>query len=391
MDGKTLQRIQHRKLTVKTQVGDVVLTAEYGLDPETRRMVMPLREALDLQGHQPLSPVMEDRLCHLAITTTSYEKAAEVARRFGLSTDANQIRRLAQRAGERAEAQAAQRVAAAFDLRQRKEIIRQAGRQRQDRPFSMVLMLDGTMLRSRGKDWGMKPASAVGDRVAWHELKAGLVLCLPEGGLGGKRRDPEKYYVASDGDPESVGRRLYAEALRRGLEQARRVYVIADGAAWIWNVSSEHFPRSRECLDFYHASEHLWSLGRALWGEDEAQVRSWVVSLRSRLRHFGGEAILPLLEALLSGPAERLDEGRFRDLTREVSYFRNHRSRLDYPGSRREGFPVGSGAMESACSQFQGRFKRPGQFWSRLGERRLLNLELAWRNGDWAELWMQTA
>ncbi len=98
--------------------------------------------------------------------------------------------------------------------------------------ISLALMLDGTMPRSRGKDWGLKPESLLGDRVAWHELKAGLVVRLPESSTG-KRPVPEKYYVATAGGPEAVGRALYSEALRRGLQQARRVYVIADGALWI--------------------------------------------------------------------------------------------------------------------------------------------------------------
>ena len=67
----------------------------------------------------------------------------------------------------------------------------------------MVLMLDGTMLRSRGQDWGMKLASAPGDRVAWHELKASLVTRLPESSSDGKRWELAKFYVVFASDPES--------------------------------------------------------------------------------------------------------------------------------------------------------------------------------------------
>jgi hypothetical protein len=70
--------------------GDITLPAAYGRDPTSGKMVMPLREALGLHGHQPMSPVLEDRLRHLAITATSYERAAEVARRFGIATDDSQ-------------------------------------------------------------------------------------------------------------------------------------------------------------------------------------------------------------------------------------------------------------------------------------------------------------
>lgn len=369
-------------------VGDITLPAEYGRDSASGKMVMPLREALGLNGHQPMSPALEDRLCHLAVTATSYERAAEVAKRFGIATDDSQLQRLVQRVGERAETQSQKRVASAFTAGGRRRIVREAARDCPEGEFSLALMLDGTMLRSRGKDWGLKPASRPGERVAWHELKAGLVVRMPESSSVRRqgRPDSEKYYVATAGGPEDVGRALYAEALRRGLEQAKRVYVIADGALWIWRVSEEHFPDANEELDFYHASEHLWALARDLWN-DEADAHEWVVPLLKNLKRRGGRDLLATLTELLDVAESEWEEDDRRVLRRETAYFQNHSSRLNYPKAKRHGFPLGSGAMESACSQLQGRFKRAGQFWSKPGERNLLALELAWRNGDWDKIW----
>jgi hypothetical protein len=258
-----------------------------------------------------------------------------------------------------------------------------------DGEFSLALMLDGMMLRSRGEEWGLKPASRPGDRVAWHELKAGLVMRLPESAADGRKKQ-DKYYVATAGGPEDVGRALYAEALRRGLRQAKRVYVIADGAVWIWRVAEEYFPEAEGELDFYHASEHLWALARDLWG-DEAEAREWVVPLLKRLKRRGGSDLLAVLEELLDLSETEWDEDERRVLLRETAYFQKHSSRLCYPKAKRHGFPIGSGAMESACSQLQGRFKRTGQFWSRTGEANLLTMELAWRNGDWDDIWRKDA
>ncbi|MFA7234647.1 MAG: hypothetical protein WC076_11100, partial [Terrimicrobiaceae bacterium] len=54
-------------------------------------------------------------------------------------------------------------------------------------------------------------------------------------------------------------------------------------------------------------------------------------------------------------------------INREVNYFQNHRDRLNYAGVAARNAPIGSGSMESACGQFQGRSKRRGQFWSPRG------------------------
>ena len=371
-------------------VGDIDLPAAYGRDRESGKMVMPLREMLGVRGHQPMSPVLEDRLCHLAVAVSSYGRAAEVAERFGIATDDSQIQRLVQRVGQRAEEQVSRRESLAFDALGREEMVREAERELKGERFSLALMLDGMLLRGRGEDWGMKPSSRPGERVAWHELKAGLVIRIPES-PGGKRATASKYYVASADGPESIGRKVYAEALRRGLHQAKRVYVIADGAVWIWNVAADYFPGSVGELDFYHASEHLWSLARDIWGDDGEAAREWVVPLLRNLKHRGGGELLSILEELLETAKEEWNEGEREVLSRETAYFRNHASRMGYPKAKRHGMPLGSGAMESACSQIQGRFKRPGQFWSKPGERNLLALELAWRNRDWSELWAQGA
>jgi len=48
-------------------------------------------------------------------------------------------------------------------------------------------------------------------------------------------------YVGAIEGPDTFGPRLYAEALRRGLEKAQKVCVMGDGAPWIWNLAEEHF------------------------------------------------------------------------------------------------------------------------------------------------------
>jgi hypothetical protein len=391
VEEETLRYPQRRKLTVQTLFGNIVLPALYGRDRESGAMTMPLREALGLHGHRPMSPSLEDRLCHLALTATSCERAAESARKFGIDTDDSQIQRLVQRVGERAQVQERRRVESAFTAAGRKRLAREALADSGDDEFSLALMLDGMMLRARGLDWGLKPASLPGERVVWHEVKAGLVVRIPEKRLSMPgSREVSKYYVASAGGPEEIGRALYAEALRRGLHQAKRVYGIADGAAWIWRLAGEYFPEAEGELDFSHASEHLWALARDLF-KDEESAHEWVGSLLKGLKRRGGTELLPILEELLEMAEDEWPEEERQVLSRETAYFQKHSSHLCYPKAKRQGFPLGSGAMESACSQLQGRFKRPGQFWSESGEDNLLALEFARRNGDWNELWAKTA
>ena len=76
-------------------------------------------------------------------------------------------------------------------------------------------------------------------------------------------------------------------------------------------------------------------------------------------------------------------------LEREAAYFGAHAAHLDYQAKAQRGEPIGSGAMESACKQYQLRFKRPGQFWEH--EEGLLELYSRRLSGRWNSLWPHLA
>lgn len=70
-------------------------------------------------------------------------------------------------------------------------------------------------------------------------------------------------------------------------------------------------------------------------------------------------------------------------LDREIGYCDRHKDRMDHKQGKALGQPIGSGAMESTCAQYQCRFKRTGRFWSVEGDERLLALETLRRNRRW--------
>ena len=219
-----------------------------------------------------------------ATLTGSYEAAARVADKWGSPADDTTIHAHAQRAGARAEALAAARVERALEPATRAEVVAQAKARTKAEAFSLVIEMDGWMVRERGGQWGLKPPDQQGERVAWHEMKTAIVFRLGQRARtqSGRPVILEKTYVAWRGEPDEFGRRLYAEALRRGLCQAQKVYVVADGGVWIWNIVADRFGEATGVLDFYHASQHLWAVARALHA-DEEQARRWVRPLLHQL------------------------------------------------------------------------------------------------------------
>ena len=376
-----LRQRQHRPLTLHTELGPVRLQIDYGRQPDTGQWHSPQQRAWGLGPHQKITPGLAEKLCFTATLTGSYAQACAVMARWGVAVDDSVLHRQVQQAGERADQQAQARVTAAPAAPV--PVLAPP-------PGALVIMMDGWMVRHRGSDWGLQPAHVPGERVAWQECKSAVIYRLEQAAQtqGGRGLLVEKYVVACQGEPLEFGRRVQAEARRRGLGKVARVYVVADGGVWIWNIVADRFAEATGVLDFYHASQHLWALAHALHPEDEAGARGWVEPLLHQLRH-GGEA--GVLQTLTDLPAWCAQRGQAVPpaVAKESHYFESHRDHVQYQARAAEGAPVGSGAMESLCAQLQGRFKRGGQFWTEPGRRRLMALDVARRNHDWDEVWQQ--
>jgi hypothetical protein len=358
---------------------------------ETGEWLSPVRRAWGLEGEQPLTPELEQRICFTAAATFSYQRAAEVAACWGSPlADDSTIWHHVQKAGARATEAEQQRVREMQVPLLREKAVGKAAREN-GKDFSLVIMMDGWMARERGEDWGRKPLEAKGDRVAWREQKTAIILRTDHRATtqSGRHMVVEKAVVCHQGEWDGLAKKLHAEALRRGAATAREVFIVADGGLWIWNLVAERFPHSTQTLDFYHASQHLWAVARALHGEGAPAARQWIEPLLHQLRHGGEAGVLTTLDDL-SGMMADLKQHEREEVTRGQNYFKQHKDRLHYQAVENRGCPVGSGAMESTCSQLQGRMKRTGQFWTPPGKTHLLALQTAHLNRDWAALWPQS-
>ena len=249
-------------------------------------------------------------------------------------------------------------------------------------PFTLVIELDAWNIRERD-DWGQsaQKRAASQEPQRWHWAYGGTCFRLDQRveSAGGRARILSRGTVMTRGGVDDLREQLYAEAQRHGLAQADKVLVIADGALWIWNLTGDRFGQAHQRLDYYHASQHLWAVAHALHPEDEAAARAWIKPLLKKLKAGRAASLLNDLHTL----AKRLRKKKRQAVASELHYLESHRKRMDYAAARRAGEPQGSGAMESTCRQFQCRFKRPGQFWSCVGDEGLMCLETFWRNDRW--------
>ena len=309
--------------------------------------------------------------------------------KFNVQISDSTLHALVQRRGRQALEQAQERTQFLIAPQTRGQAMAPYVRVGAQKPFSLILMMDAWKARYRGENWGSDSKRKLEDHCQWKDIKSAVIYRLDhhvqkEGGRG---LISQKNVVSYQGEPEEFGRQVHADALRRGLAQAQQVFVVADGAIWIWNIAQDRFKQATFVLDYYHACQHLWAVADELFGQERrAEAKAWVDPLLKQTKAGQVVKVIGKLEEL-PGWCSKHGEAIPPKLATELEYFKTNQPRMNYKRVKQQGAPIGSGAMESLCSQFQGRFKRTGQFWTSPGFDNLMALEVARRNNDWNQIW----
>jgi hypothetical protein len=376
--------------TIQTRFGPIRVQRVRGYCRRCRKWRFAADAVLGLPEEGTQSPAVQE-MAALTVSKMPASEAEQVVERLaGVKISAATLGRAARQQGQRAQQQREQ-----LD----KKMSTPEGRTQQDRdlqlqlplePFTLVIELDAWNIRERD-DWGQSAAlRGQGQEPSrWHWAYGGTCFRLHQRAqsAGGRPTILSRGYVMTRGGVEALKEQLWAEAMRRGLGRANEVLIVADGAVWIWNLAGDRFPGARQRVDFYHVSQHLWAVAHTLHPEDPAAAHAWVEPLLAKLKADESCEVITELEQLQA----RLEGASAEVVQKEVSYLQSHRERMDYGTAKQKDEPLGSGAMESTCRQYQCRFKRPGQFWSQTGDEALMCLETFRRNERWHLLFPHSA
>ncbi len=190
-------------------------------------------------------------------------------------------------------------------------------------------------------------------------------------------------YVAVLGGPEQLGARAWAEASRRRWAQALDTIVLGDGAPWIWNLARDHFYTSQQAVDWCHAKQHVYAAAYLAHGEGSPRAVQWARRMEDWL--YKGEAWA--IADSIAGLADKRSGEASAALRTEAGYFDRNQRRMRYAELREEGWPIGSGMIESGCKQFAARLSGPGMRWSRDGAERMIPIRAAILSTRFDDVW----
>lgn len=243
------------------------------------------------------------------------------------------------------------------------------------RPRQVYVSCDGIMYCTNERE--PCPDDREKKRLIWRQMRVGCVFWQDE------KERWHKQIVWGQEDLSTFAASLFHLACEYGYREAEEKIFIADGGEWCWGIHDKYFADASGILDWYHASEHVWSCGKALYSEPE-EVKTWVNEALGLLRIEGGEGLLTWLHPQLSG----LRGKKRAAMNSLLGYFRSRVGITDYAIYRDHEWQIGSGMIESTAKQLVGiRLKGPGMHWSPAGASAVTALRAHNINNNWHAIW----
>lgn len=328
------------------------------------RIFSPLDEALQLLPGG-LTPFMHECLVHLG-AWVPFERAAQLlGDLLGVQVSKSQSVRYTERAGKAyvgLQTEAADRI-------EKEAPLSPLGAKK------MVMGADGAMVPLRHGEWAEVKTLVIGEVTPPVREKDEWVV-----------HTHYLSYFSRLVEAERFEHLTLVEVHRRGIEHCRQVAMLGDGADWVQNLANYHCPNALRILDFPHAGQRIGEVGQVLWGEGNPEARDWTTERLHQLKHAGPSPILAEFRTL------QAQHPALEVLSENLAYLEKREAQMQYPAFQQQGWPIGSGMVESTNKLVvEARLKGAGMHWERGHVDAMLGLRNIVCNDRWQEEWPQIA
>ena len=361
---------RHSK-TFESVLGPLQLERAYYHCEQCHSGFCPRDQALRLESFSLTPGVL--RMTASAAALVSFEESSRLLQELAaVEVSAKQVERAAETLGEEI----------AVDEHQQVEKMGEVAP-------TMYLGMDGTGVPMRSQEVADRAGKQADGTAKTREAKLVTIWTAESRDEEGKPvRDPGSVsYSAAiesaatlDTSPElsDFAARVQREASRRGFSEAPRQAVLGDGSTWIWNTTTELFPRATQILDRFHAKEHLSQAGKVIYG-DSPEAKQWI---RARYDELDEGHLKSLVHALRSHAAQ------YQEARQCIQYIWKNRRRMRYPKFHKQGFCTSTGVVEAGCKIVIGtRLKRAGMHWSVKGANAIIALRCSRLSGRFEDFW----
>ncbi len=209
----------------------------------------------------------------------------------------------------------------------------------------IAISVDGVTVRMKGGNRSVKreqPGKHTSGPTGQREAGCGTVVLYD---AEGERLQTVRYGRMPERRKATLQQQLEAEAVGvLAVQPDLKRVLLADAAGWIQRITTTNFSHVTQIVDWFHAAERLWTVGKACFNE-KSQRESWV---QARLDHlWAGEVDKVVTSLTLLDLSQRTDD---EELQQSDGYFQRQQDRMRYHQYRVAGYPIGSGTVESGIN-----------------------------------------
>jgi hypothetical protein len=235
----------------------------------------------------------------------------------------------------------------------------------------MMISVDGAMVPLRHGEWGEVKTLVIGEVTPKVKERGEWVV-----------HTRELSYFSRMVTSEIFQTLTLVEMHRRGVWNCQQAVAVMDGAEWEQNFIDYHRHDAVRILDFPHAAQRIGQIGKSVYGESNPKGEEWTKKCLHKLKHEGADALLVELRELKENRPE------LEVIGENLAYLEKRKEQMNYPEFQSEGWPIGSGCVESANKLVvEFRMKGAGMHWERKNVNPLLGLRNIVCNDRWSEEW----
>lgn len=371
--GHRMEFVGYRDKTVVSIVGHLKVKRAYYTCGGCHKGIIPKDQHMDVVGTH-LSSGVRRMMARVGAKESFDEGKRDLKELAGIVVTTKEVERVSEETGEKIET----------DFR------------RQPLPDNVVALvpkdacfyigMDGTGIPVVRRETQGRKGKGEDGVAKTREAKLGVVFTQTTVDKDGNavRDENSTTYVGAIENSEAFGKRVQAEAQRRGVFRAKKVVVLGDAAAWIWNESKEQFPEAIQIVDFFHAMEHLSDLSKVMH-ESKIIADLWLDMQRATLWNVDGGSDMVIESMQRMNPSNH--EAK-KILSSTIHYFEANQMRMRYKEYRDQGLFVGSGVVEAGCKTIIGqRLKQSGMHWTVKGANAIISLRCCQKSGQWEDYW----
>ncbi len=237
---------------------------------------------------------------------------------------------------------------------------------------TLYIEADGAAVNTRVKE----------NNTTWKENK--LAIFFSDSDIYRRKEDANKIlhkeYISFLGSVDTFRILLFSKAVEMRYFEYEQIVFLSDGATWLRNMISELFPEAIQILDKYHLIENIYQYGKFIFKDDMKKVERFKKKI---------------IDYCYSREYNKIQKElkKYQNITIPSTicnlpvYLENNKDKIDYSTYEKNGWFIGSGAIESSNKTVvQLRTKQAGMRWSVVGANAMITLRCYVESNHWDEI-----